>query len=83
MAIDGSQNDVFCQFKCFNNGLVEVPCPPTQAEGYGEYYDMIHDPYQTRNTMPLLPNPEDYISRLQALQACSGQVQCNAAPTRT
>ncbi len=77
VAVDGSQNDIYCRFRCFTEGHVEVPCPVTEPEGYGEYYDLIHDPYQTRNTMLQVADPSWYEERLASLEACAGQTQCN------
>ena len=70
------QDDIYCQFQCFDDGHVRVPCPADQPEGYGEYYDLVHDPYQTRNAMLQLPSPQWYQARLDALAACAGQQQC-------
>ena len=73
---DRFQDDIYCTFKCYNNAHEEVPCPSDQPEGYGEYYDLVHDPYQTRNGMLQLTDPEWYITRLNTLTTCSGQAQC-------
>ena len=75
---DGSQNDIFCQFGCFNNESMEpVPCPMDEPEGYGEYYNLVWDPYQMTNTMLELGNQTWYTTRLATLSSCSGQASCN------
>ena len=38
-----STDFLFCQFTCFDDGRLVVPCDSTQAEGKGEYYDLTRD----------------------------------------
>ena len=45
--IDATQNflngTIYCQFKCFGPGHVEIPCDMTTPQGYGEYYNLDQD----------------------------------------
>ncbi len=76
VTLDGTQNDIYCTFSCFNNAHELVACPADLPEGYGEYYNMITDPFQTQNMMLQLQNKQWYEERLASLITCSGQAQC-------
>lgn len=72
-------DDILCEFTCFHQpGGTPVPCPADQAEGYGEYYDMTKDPWQTVNTARELPadKRQKLSARLEQLRNCQGQKGC-------
>lgn len=79
VAHDLSVHDVFCEFTCFGHGRVEVPCPPDQAEGYGEYFDLKKDPGQTKNGALSLDNETKayFQERIAYMRTCQGQDGCN------
>ena len=73
-----SLDDILCSFTCYDAGRVEVPCPQDQPEGYGEYYDLTTDQYQTVNTaLGLDPTLRaTLLATIDAMKTCSGQAQC-------
>ncbi len=56
-----------------------MPCPAGEAEGYGEYYDLLADPHQQRNEAKSLQSGkrEMLSKRLAELKACQGQAGCS------
>ena len=70
-------DDVFCEFECFLDigGGTPVPCPKDEAEGYGEYYDLVKDPWQQHNAARELDEKtkEELRGRLAQLKSCKGR----------
>eukprot|EP00055_Hartaetosiga_balthica_P017300 m.114894 g.114894 ORF g.114894 m.114894 type:complete len:528 (+) comp9284_c1_seq6:2696-4279(+) len=75
---DLSVNDIFCEFTCFNSSRDVVPCPTNQAEGYGEYYDLNKDPWQTVNKALDIPSSlfKEFSQMIDDMRNCSGQQGC-------
>ncbi|EGD77704.1 hypothetical protein PTSG_12796 [Salpingoeca rosetta] len=75
---DLSTNDIFCTFECFDDARRVVPCPANQAGGYGEYYDLRTDPWQTVNLALNISTAQRraFIDQINALKHCKGQAEC-------
>eukprot|EP01147_Barroeca_monosierra_P008980 gene8980-1313_t len=71
-------NDIFCMFDCFDLARQPLPCPTNKAEGYGEYYDLSKDPWQTKNAANSLPAEKrsNFIEKINHLKNCKGQKEC-------
>ncbi len=52
-----------------------MPCPKDEAEGYGEYYDLVKDPWQQHNAARELDEKtkEELRGRLAQLKSCKGR----------
>ncbi|GAB5363917.1 hypothetical protein AAMO2058_000924500 [Amorphochlora amoebiformis] len=77
---NASINDIFCTFECFlAPGGDPVACPLSQAEGYGEYYDMVTDTWQSKNLALEMDQEtkDDLETLLGRLRSCQGQKECN------
>ena len=81
--IDGSNNEVngtqYCQFKCYGDGYIEVPCMAGTPQGDGEYYQLENDYYELDNVMSKLSkNDKTQKENMRAkFLKCQGQNECN------
>ena len=67
---------MFCTFKCYEAVTMrEIPCAADQPEGFGEYYDMVKDPWQMHNTAPSLTAAEktELNAHVESMRHCAGQ----------
>ena len=72
---------IYCQFKCFGPGKVEVECDDDgTAQVYGEYYELDSDYFEINNGMKGLNNntKKMYDQMLETFVDCKGQSQCNS-----
>ena len=82
--IDGNNNQVngtkYCQFKCYGDGYIEVPCMAGTPQGDGEYYELDTDYYELDNAMNTLSQSQknQYENMRNKFLACDGQTKCNS-----
>lgn len=72
-------DDKYCEFTCVDADHNPVDCPADWfAETYGEYYDLITDPWETKNTVKSLSADElgTLKARVAAMRNCQGQSGC-------
>ena len=72
------QDDIYCEFTCYDEGHNEIPCPADSPEAQGEYYDLTADPEQVTNAIAALePTKRAALARRVAeLRRCRGQAEC-------
>lgn len=82
-SIDTAQSEtngsIYCEFKCYGEGHVEVPCDADTVQGQGEYYDLDKDYFELDNIWTSLDKNgvDAFKQRIAALMNCSGQTSCN------